>query len=326
MSFNHQVGRAFMGKRFSSIKKTLAYANINFDPYTWLGLNINVGTAVTAFAIALVYFFTHDIIYSILAAVLVPIIYYLAMSTILSMLSDQRARFIEETLPDALLLMASNLRSGMPTDEAITLSSRPEFGFLADKIKEAGRRVATGETFANAMRKIPEDIDSPILRKTIDLIVEGLESGGEIATLLEETATDIRDSDILEREVRSVILVYALFIFIAAIVTAPILYAISTHLASALSRLSSAISVAFMMKSASTLKITPSVISPEFMLTFAYVNLIVTAVFGSLMVALITRGNERYGVRYIPVFVAISLGIFFVVRFLVSGFFSSIII
>jgi hypothetical protein len=42
------------------------------------------------------------------------------------------------------------------------------------------------------------------------------------------------------------------------------------------------------------------------------------------MVALITRGNERYGIRYIPLFVVISMIIFLVVRYLVSGFFGSI--
>jgi len=324
LNINHKVGRMFIGRSLTSVKQRLSYADIHYDPYTWFGLNINLAILITAGVTALVYLITSNIFYSIISVVLTAVVYYLAVSTILSILSDQRARFVEQTLPDALLLMASNLRSGIPTDEAIILSSRPEFGFLADKIKEAGRRVATGETFANAFKRIPENVDSQILNKTIALIVEGLESGGEIATLLEETATDIRDNDILQREVRSVILVYALFIFIAAVVTAPILYAISTHLAQALSRLSTAISVAFITKGTPTLKIAPSDISPEFMLVFAYVNLIVTAVFGSLMVALITRGNEKYGIRYIPIFIAISIGIFLLVRYLVGGFFGSI--
>jgi archaellum biogenesis protein FlaJ (TadC family) len=316
-----------MGEHITGVKRALAYAHVQEDPYAWFGLNINVGTLITAIVIVLTYFFMNDILYTIAAGGLTPLMYYFAVTGILSMLSDQRARFVESTLPDALLLMASNLRSGMPTDEAVTLSSRPEFGFLADKIKEAGRRIATGETFADALRLIPADVDSQILRKTMELIVEGLESGGEIATLLEETSTDIRDNDILQREVRSVILIYAIFIFIAAIVMAPVLYAISTHLAQALSKLSSAVAVAFMTGGNSpTLKITPSLVTPEFMLTFAYINLIITAVFGSLMVALITRGNEKYGIRYIPVFIAITMIVFVIVRYMVGGFFATVVI
>jgi hypothetical protein len=321
-----------MGKYITSVKKALAYANIKKDPYEWFGQNVNIGILIITIVIVLIQFFMNNIFYTAAAAGLTPIIYYLAVTGILSMQSDQRARFVEATLPDALLLMASNLRSGMPTDEAVTLSSRAEFGFLADKLKEAGRKVATGETFANAMKSIPSDIDSPILRKTTDLIVEGLESGGEIATLLEETSTDIRDNDILQREVRSVILIYAIFIFIAAIVIAPLLYAISTHLAQALSKLSSAVAMAFMTSPTSggaenpTLKVTPSLVTPEFMTIFAYINLIVTSIFGSLMVALITRGNEKYGIRYIPVFVAITLIVFVVVGYAVGGFFATVVI
>jgi len=324
LNINLELGRIIEKKGISSIKKSLAYANLKINPYVWVGLNINLAILITVVVNFAVYFSTQNPLYVIISLFFVPAMYYLVISTILSVLSDQRARFVEETLPDALLLMSSNLRSGLATDEAIMLSARPEFGFLADKLREAGERVTTGETFESAFSKLSEGVDSQILEKTVNLIIEGIESGGEMATLLEETATDIRDNDLLQREVRSVILVYALFIFIAAVVTAPILYAISTHLAGALSRLSGAISVAFLTRGAPTLNIVPSEISTDFLLTFSYINLIITAVFGALMVALITRGNERYGIRYIPLFVVISMIIFLVVRYLVSGFFGSI--
>lgn len=324
LNINLELGRIIEKKGISSIKKSLAYANLKINPYVWVGLNINLAILITVVVNFAVYFSTQNPLYVIISLFFVPAMYYLIISTILSVLSDQRARFVEETLPDALLLMSSNLRSGLATDEAIMLSARPEFGFLADKLREAGGRVTTGETFESAFSKLSEGVDSQILEKTVNLIIEGIESGGEMATLLEETATDIRDNDLLQREVRSVILVYALFIFIAAVVTAPILYAISTHLAGALSRLSGAISVAFLTRGAPTLNIVPSEISTDFLLTFSYINLIITAVFGALMVALITRGNERYGIRYIPLFVVISMIIFLVVRYLVSGFFGSI--
>lgn len=324
MDIRFEIGKVFIGKNVDAVKQRLAYAAMEYDPHVWVGINVLGATAAIAAISALVYLLIGDLFYVISAAFLTAVGYYLVATTALSLLSDQRARYVEQTLPDALLLMASNLRSGMATDQAVLLSARPEFGFLADKLKEAGRRVATGENLGSAMIGIGKDIDSRILSKTIDLIVEGLESGGEIATLLEETATDIRDNDILQREIRSVILVYALFIFVAAVITAPVLYAISTHLAQTLSRLSEAISVAFLTRGTPTLRIAPSEIAPDFLIVFAYVNLIITAVFGSLMVSLITRGNEKYGLRYIPVFIAISIGIFLVARFLVSGFFASI--
>ena len=39
---------------------------------------------------------------------------------------------------------------------------------------------------------------------------------------------------------------------------------------------------------------------------------------GSFIVGLIQRGSEREGFRYIPIIVALSLTVFFVVRFLIG--------
>ena len=319
-----EIGRLFAGSRMRQIAQGLAYAGLKAEPYSWVGSNMILAALLTSAISAAVFLISSNIIYAAAAAGFAAVSVYLIVSTIVSILSNQRARFVEQTLPDALLLMASNVRSGMATDEAVLLSARPEFGFLADKLKEAGRRIATGDTFAAALNRMTVDVDSSILRKTVSLIIEGLESGGEMAVLLEETATDIRDNDILQREVRAVILVYALFIFVAAVITAPVLYAISSHLAETLSRLSTAISVAFITRGTPGIKIQPSEIPPGFLVDFAYVNLIITAIFGALMVAMINRGNERYGIRYIPVFIAISLGIFFVTRIVVGQFFGAI--
>jgi len=43
---------------------------------------------------------------------------------------DKKAKEVEEVLPDALQLMASNLRAGLTTEKALFSSARKEFGIL----------------------------------------------------------------------------------------------------------------------------------------------------------------------------------------------------
>jgi Flp pilus assembly protein TadB len=246
------------------------------------------------------------------------------MVSIISLLADQRSKFVEQFLPDVLLLMSSNLRSGITPEEAFILSARPEFGFLADKIKDAGKRLATGATIQEAFTHLKSKISSKLFSQTIGLIIEGLDSGGEIATLLESTANDIKDMESIRKEVNSMIFIYALFIFIAACMIAPILYAVSIQLANILSKLSQSIAVQFVTEQSQTLKLMPTGISEKFLNNFAYVNLIVTTAFSSLIVALINRGDEKYGLRYIPFFVGLALILFFVARYALNLFFGGI--
>jgi hypothetical protein len=324
MKFFEQLGKIIPQKRLAKIKEELDYADIKISPAEWVGINIVLAVIVSVIVLFSIQFIFKNYAYSLVALGLSFFIYYFTVTTIVGMLADQRAKNVENILPDVLLLISSNLRSGISTDEAITSSARKEFGFFADRINFVGEKISTGVPVAEAMAELSKGINSPILKKTVNLIVEGIRSGGELGVILEETAADIRDTEILQKEVRSIIFVYAIFIFIAAIVTAPILYAVSTHLSQTLTKLSGEVAVTFLSKGSPTLALAPSSLTQDFLLTFAYVNLIITSVFGALMVSLISRGNEKYGIKYAPIFAAIAIVLFLIARALIGTFFQAI--
>ena len=60
---------------------------------------------------------------------------------------------------------------------------------------------------------------------------------------------------------------------------------------------------------------------------FAVVSLTTSAVIGSMILGLISKGKEREGLKYMPVLVAVSIGLFFITRFVIKnvlgGLFSS---
>ena len=66
-------------------------------------------------------------------------------------------------------------------------------------------------------------------------------------------------------------------------------------------------------------------ISQDFLLAFNIIAIIITTVFGSLILGLIGSGREKAGIRYMPVLVAAALMIFFGTRLLIATVFGSMI-
>ena len=141
---------------------------------------------------------------------------------------DSKAKFVESVLPDALQLMSSNIRAGLTTDKALLMAARPEFGPFAEEIRRVGKETMTGTTLADALMKINLRIKSDNLAKTLDLIVNSIKSGGKLADLLDQTSTDLRDQQIIQKEITASVLLYAIFVFIAIGMGAPLLFSMSS--------------------------------------------------------------------------------------------------
>jgi flagellar protein FlaJ len=241
----------------------------------------------------------------------------------------QRVASIEAVLPDFLSLMASNLRSGLTPDRAFILSVRKEFGPLEAEIDIAAKEIVSGKSFTQAFEGMSRRIDSEIFAKAVRLIIEGVNSGGDLAHLLENTSLDIRRFSATKKDISATVRVYELFILAAAGIGAPLLYAVATFL----------VSVVFEMKeklnlseaaSASVSATMPILggassagMSPEIVYIFSIVAIAIGAFFGSLAAGVISKGKETEGYAYIPIMLAVAYAIFFCTRFLLDIFLGS---
>lgn len=232
--------------------------------------------------------------------------------------SNSRAAKVEDVLPDFLSLVASNIRAGLTSDKALIVSAREEFGPLTKAIYKAGKSSVTGMPLDQVMMQMCEYINSPVLRKTIMLIVEGMQSGGDLADLLERTALDIRKFRSVRKEVNSIILNYELFILAAVTLGAPLLYSVSTFLVDIMLKIKSKISIS--SDSASMLSGQVGIFKGKLLLTpdavafFASVAIVVTVFFGCMAVGVMTTGRRVDGLKYFPVLALVGLGILFGIR------------
>jgi len=149
--------------------------------------------------------------YSLLTVILViPLIWILSLAVTyvglwavlyvtLDLIIFQRKRSVEAVLPDFLLLTAANIRAGMPIDRALWFAVRPRFGVLAKEIEIVAKQTLSGEDLNSALTNFSDKYDSQMLKRSVSLLIEGVEAGGEIGELLEKIAVNIQENTILKK-------------------------------------------------------------------------------------------------------------------------------
>lgn len=247
------------------------------------------------------------------------------------LIADSRAAEIEKVLPDVLQLMSANIRAGMTVDRALWLSARPEFGVFEEEIRKAGARTLGGKPIKIALLEMSSKIKSNILEKTVRLLIEGIEAGGELAHLLEETSNNVRLTQTLKKEIKSSVTTYSIFILFAAVIGAPALYAISLFFVETMTKLWSPKMLGGIKVTGSSMgsgmlsKAGPPTITVDQLFWFAISSIVVTTFFGSLIIGLIQTGKEKNGLRFVIPLMLGALAVFmlaqFVIKMLFGGFF-----
>lgn len=266
---------------------------------------------------------------SILLTVLFTIVFFLFIEIFfyysLVLKADAISKKMEEVLPDALQLMASNLRAGMTTERALLLSSRDEFGELKYEIDRVGREIATGKGVIESLKAMAKRFRSEKLKKSIQLISSGLSAGGELAPLLEQISSNLRESEFVDKKIRTNILMYVIFIFVSVGVGAPALFGLSSFLIEVLTQQLSGINVPETASSTIPFGLSTVNVSPETILIYLLILLATTSILGSLILGLISSGEEKAGIKYIPFLLALSISLFFLIRVIVKNTLSGLL-
>jgi pilus assembly protein TadC len=249
------------------------------------------------------------------------LILFTAVYSYLVLRAEGRGRFVERMLPDFLKLMSSNLRSGLSVDAALMHSVRPEFGFFKTEVHLMAGMVISGDSFEEALIKLSKRIRSDSLEITIDLITQGMHSGGELSSSLSRIADILSDREYIRGEIRAGVQMYVTLIMFAVVVGTPLLFSISTFLVEVLQRMSAAIDVpqaTSQIASSKVMSLRPTKMpfSLRAINVFATISILSSTFMGSLIIGLISSGNWRRGLKYAPLFCSISLGLFFLIRML----------
>ncbi len=298
-------------------------------------LDQTIGTVVILLLIGaiiapiVVFSLLHSILYGIGAALVIFFGGLLLIRSLISMIADSISAKIEKVLPDMLLLMAANLRAGMIPENSFISSMKPEFGNLNYLLNKAAIETQAGKTFSEALLEMNDMTNSEFFRDSVRIISEGIRAGAELHLILENLASNLLQNESIRNDMKAQVKSYSLFIFIAATLAGPLLYGVSSFLIGILDQVgkSTSGSTAATNLPSGTLGMfsgfTLPHISVTLVITISVINVIITTASSALLGGILNTGKARNGIKNVPVYMLIGLGIFFMVRIGVSMFFAS---
>ncbi len=317
--FLEEFGKAFVPKKaIPHLRLFLLKAGIPNVPYKFFGAMFYLTAVITGF-VYLIYIYPFFLPYSppvfmaasaaswFAAQISLAFFFILIIYFYIDLRIYIRTKKMEEMLPDFLQVVSSNLKGGMSFENALMGSIKPRFQILANEMAEVSKKVMTGHEISKALSELGKKYDSPMLRRSIDLMITELESGGQIADLIDRIAKNIKEIRILKEEISASAVAYIIFIAAIIIFIAPLLFSLSYHLLililSFVSRLASS------TRSLSNLpfNVAQSAVDPNSFRYFSMAALAVISFFSSLIVSIVEKGNIKSGLKYIPIFLIGSL-------------------
>jgi hypothetical protein len=118
---------------------------------------------------------------------------------------------------------------------------------------------------------------------------------------------------------------YVIFVSFVVMALAPGLFALAKQLLFVLGKFIGQLSGSINASQSLSFQFARVAITPEQFTIFCYFALATTSIFSSMIISQIQHGNIKSGVKYVPVFVVVSVTVFFVLQYLlglmVSSFF-----
>ncbi len=331
MSYYKKIGKILPKNILNAFKREFEFMDFRGDEEIFVGF-LTIFSLILGFILTINLFllFELSLPFFLLSFIILSIIIFALPYYWMDLSAESNGKFVENILPDALQLIASHIKSGLTTERALLIASRPEFGALERELKKATQKILAGERIETALLELPNQIKSKILERTVWLISKGVSSGGQIADLLVQLSNDLRQQRSVQSEIKSNISMYVLLIFFGSAFGGPFLLGISTFIVQALTAQTAGIGEGINPEALSKSPV-PIVtgsgggIDPEFVLFFAYLVLFVGSIFASMTIGVINSGKEKTGLKYFIPILIVSLTVFIVVRELFLFFFAGLL-
>ena len=323
--FLDEFGKAFVPKKIiPNLRKYLLKAGFNDVPYKFFGVLFYVSALITTLIfIAFIYpylkkFSLFEIyIYSFLGWFVVQLFFATLFIMLVYFYLDlkiyYRTKKMEEQLPDFLQILSANLKGGMTFEGALWAAVKPRFNVLGSEMAKASKKVMTGYEVSKALIELSDKYDSLMLRRTVDLMISEVESGGNVAELIDRLVDNLKETKALKNEMSASAIAYVIFISVIVVVICPLLFALSFRLLNLTLNLVSQISSTTQRVGTLTFLFSKSNVNPDDFKLFSIVAILLISFFSSLIVSIVEKGDIKGGVKYIPIYIfgSISFYLFF---------------
>ncbi|MAE42209.1 hypothetical protein CMO93_00430 [Candidatus Woesearchaeota archaeon] len=336
--FLEEFGEAFVPKRVAPyLREYLLKAGIPNTPYKFFGALFYL-TAIITGALFIQYIYPYLLQYSQLvllsASAVMWFVIQLSLATFFILLVYfymdlriyKRTKKLEEMLPDFLQVVSSNLKGGLSFENALWGAIKPRFSILANEMAEVSKKVMTGHDVSDALIELEQKYDSPMLRRSIDLMISELESGGNIADIIDRIVDNFKATKALKEDISASAVAYTIFIAAIVIIISPLLFSLSFNLLMIILSFVSKLSVTTGRVEALPFSFTEVAVDPDNFKLFSIMAICVISFFSSLIVSIVEKGNIKSGLKYIPIFLTGSLFMYYVFMNILSLVFKGMVL
>lgn len=341
-NFIHKLGTMFPTNIKESLEDMLLVSGLTHNPEEALGMtfiySLTVPAAVFVLGYALTEYATAILSVITFASFLaIWVVFYVSIVVII----DRRAKNVEEVLPDLLMMISQNMRAGMTPYNALWASAKPEFGPLAIEIQHVARDTLAGASFEEALQDMTTRIRSSRLERVVSLMIQGMQSGGELPEVLQEISDDTRRELNLVKRMKTETTTQVMFIAFALVFGAPLLFSASNQFVVIFSKTLGSLNIPEDAMTSSMVSISefPVSSSPDCgyiepkcegqfnFKAYCIYALILSSVFGSLLMGLMRTGyvSSASGLSMVLVITVISIIVFYTLNTLFHHFFGSMI-
>ncbi len=230
----------------------------------------------------------------------------------------RRTKDMERALPLFLSSMSENLKGGLSIEKALWLSIRPDMKDLAIEMRLTAKRVMVGTPVQEALMDLANRYDSPEMKRAFSLINEGIKNGSNIAFVIDRLVESMDKTKNLREEMISTNTSYMIFIAMIVLFIMPLLFAISAQLITIIRTVSKNPSIQSAQSGSGAASMGMTMFSMKSVgisnhdyLVFSYTALIISSAFAGVLMSLILYGNVKGGVKYIFLFMIVSVIVYY---------------
>ncbi|MGB0653239.1 MAG: type II secretion system F family protein [Thermoplasmatota archaeon] len=135
----------------------------------------------------------------------------------------RRRAELDRSFPELLRDLAESARVGITLPRALVVASGGDYGHLSPEVKRMAKEVQWGVPFGRALERFAERADTPLIRRSVNLVVEAQRAGGNVVDVLSAAASDAQELHqiVEERQAQMglyrVVTAIAFFVFIAVV-------------------------------------------------------------------------------------------------------------
>lgn len=229
---------------------------------------------------------------------------------------------IEKNLPDFLDNLVSNLKGGFVLEKALLKSVRDDQKELLEEMTLINEKIMSGASVIDALEDMQARFNSPVIGRTLFLIIEGLKGGGNMAMPLQRISDNLKKIYMLNDEVKSNVGGFTVIIKMIGGFVSPALFALAITLLVFIGDLLVVLSQS-QVGSLSVSELPVEYIS--YLTTFSYSMIVLVSIFSNLIIAQL-NGDEFYrAIKTMPITIAISCALYYFMSQALIGWFSTIL-